>query len=308
MTSSARIVRVAVVAALAACLSQIADAQQRKRHRASPPPSLDVVPSPEIEARVASEVAKARQILADLNTANLLDSPYLVSAVYYHDGFLTGFPVNKPSADPERRIIGQISNLMTPDEKALFVRLLHDLWAETVPPGPPRFLSPVSYSSMSGGRRTHRYAVDLFTPEGSPVHSVCRGLVVLADNEWTAADPFSAASRKGGNAVIVFDPDHDRFYRYCHMSTVSVRSGEPVAAGQTMGTVGHTGFNAARAGHGHHLHFESNEYVDGKVRAIDNRRLRAMLLTWPRATEEQTTMKPAVTTIPVPIITPPPQL
>jgi hypothetical protein len=52
------------------------------------------------------------------------------------------------------------------------------------------------------------------------VHSVSRGVVVLADSDWSPDNLFSTTSRKGGNAVIVFDPDHERFYRYCHMSRI----------------------------------------------------------------------------------------
>jgi murein DD-endopeptidase MepM/ murein hydrolase activator NlpD len=78
----------------------------------------------------------------------------------------------------------------------------------------------------------------------------------------------------------VFDPDHDRFYRYCHMSTVQVSAGDLVAAGQTVGSVGHSGLNASQPGHGRHLHFETNEYLEGHVRAVDYHRLRTMLRQW----------------------------
>jgi murein DD-endopeptidase MepM/ murein hydrolase activator NlpD len=57
-------------------------------------------------------------------------------------------------------------------------------------------------------------------------------------------------------------------------------AGQVVAAGETLGAVGHTGLNASQAGHGGHLHFEANEYVNGRVRALDYQRLRTMLRTW----------------------------
>ena len=75
--------------------------------------SQDVQPAPEIEAQVAEEVAKVRRILDDLNADNLLASPYLVSTIYYHDGFLSDFPVDRTNAAPERRIIGQITNILS---------------------------------------------------------------------------------------------------------------------------------------------------------------------------------------------------
>src|SRR4051794_24318375 len=262
----------------ATCFAPSGDAARPKRP-ASRPASLDVVPSPEVDARVAYEVARGREILADLCATNILASSYLVSAIYYHDGFLNEFPTERSSAAPERRIIGQFSNLLTSQSRARFVGLLHDLWSASEAPGPPRYAEPVVYKVMSG-RRSHRYAVDLFAREGGPVMTVSRGLVILADRDWTPEDLFSTASRKGGNAVIVFDPDRNLFYRYCHLSAVNVSPGDLVAAGQQLGAVGHTGLNASRAGHGGHLHFEVNEYVDGHVRALDYQRLRAMLRSW----------------------------
>jgi len=242
--------------------------------------SQDVQPAPEIETQVAEEVAKVRRILDDLNTDNLLASPYMVSAIYYHDGFLGDFPVDRTSAAPERRIIGQITNMLSPERKVRFVRLLHEIWVRSGPAGPERSVTPVDYSASSAGRRTHQYAVDLFAPEGAAVRASSRGMVVLADRDWSRANLFSTTSRKGGNAVIVFDPDHDRFYRYCHLGAVLVSAGELVAAGQIVGNVGHSGLNASEAGHGRHLHFETNEYLQGHVRALDYRRLRTMLRQW----------------------------
>ncbi len=238
-----------------------------------------MVPNAEVDARVADEVVKARQILEDLSTSNLLASPYLVSAFYYHDGFLSDFPAERSSAAPERRIIGQISNLLTPEVKTRFVRLLHEVWSRSEAPGPQRYAEPVAYRAMSG-RRSHQYAIDLFAPEGTPVIAVSRGVVVLADRDWSRENLFSTTSRKGGNAVIVFDPDRDRFYRYCHLGSVKVSSGDLVAAGERLGEVGHSGLNASQAGHGRHLHFETNEYFAGQVRALNYQRLRTMLRSW----------------------------
>ena len=242
--------------------------------------STDVAAAPEIDAQVAFEVGKARLVLESMSAENVLASPYLASAVYYHDGFLAEFPVEKGTASPERRIIGQISSLLTAADKARFIDLLHDVWQRTNPSGPERMIDPVAHSSMGGGWGTHRYALDLFAAEGAEVRSVTRGVVVLADRDYSVANVFSTTSRKGGNAVIVFDPDHERFYRYCHLSTVRVFAGETVDAGEAIGAVGHTGLNASQAGHGRHLHFEVNEYLEGRVKAIDYKRLRAMLRQW----------------------------
>lgn len=243
--------------------------------------SLDVRPSAEIEERVVHEVARARSILDDLNTENLFASPYLIDAIYYHDGIFAGFPVNRQSADPERRIIEQICQMFGPEDKARFVGLLHELWDASQPPGPEELVTPIANPVMHIGPGTHQDAIDLFASEGSLVQSVSRGIVILADHGWTAGNVFSTSSRKGGNAVIIFDPDQDRFYRFCHLSTVLVTPGEFVVAGDVIGTVGHSGLNASRPGHGRHLHFEINEYRDGQVSVVMQQQLRGLLLAWP---------------------------
>jgi murein DD-endopeptidase MepM/ murein hydrolase activator NlpD len=160
------------------------------------------------------------------------------------------------------------------------VSLLHETWTGGEPRAPARFVVPVDYSSLGTGRRAHKYAIDLFAPEGAAVQTVSRGIVILADRDWSPDSLFSTASRKGGNAVIVFDPDNDRFYRYCHLSAVLVSCGEIVTSGEMIGNVGHTGLNASQPGHGGHLHFEANEYLEGHVRALDNGQLRNMLQGW----------------------------
>lgn len=280
LTIPSRLRTFAFVVCVTCCFVRDAEGSRpKRRHPISGPASLEVPPSPEVDARVADEVARARRILEALTASNALESPYLVSAFYYHEGFLNDFPAERSTAAPERRIIGQISNLLTPDTKVRFLRLLHERWSHTGTPGPKQYVEPVAYRAMSG-RRSHRYAVDLFAPEGAAVSAASRGLVVLADKDWSPDNLFSTSSRKGGNAVILFDPDRDRLYRYCHLNAVNVSAGDVVAAGERLGTVGHTGLNASHAGHGMHLHFETNEDINGHVRALDYQRLRTMLRSW----------------------------
>jgi murein DD-endopeptidase MepM/ murein hydrolase activator NlpD len=287
LTIPGSLVKMGVLILAAACLSQASVTRRCGRHTALRPPSVNFKPTPEIDAHVAYEVAKAKQILENLNTDNLLADPYVVSAIYYHDGFLRDFPVNQSDADPERQIIDQIGRLLSTESKARFLRLLEERWGRSNPVSGAPPVAPVVYSALGGGRHSHRYAIDLFVAEGSAVHSVTRGLVVLADRDWTPDDVFSTTSRKGGNSVIVFAADQERFYRYCHMATVEVTAGEPVAAGQIIGKVGHSGLNAAAPGHGRHLHFEVNEYHAGRVQALDYLRLRAMLRQLPPPAERR---------------------
>jgi len=109
--------------------------------------------------------------------------------------------------------------------------------------------------------------------------SVTRGLVVLAEDGYRDKEWLSTSSVRGGNSIIVFDPDQVRFCRYAHLESIAVSPGEFVDAGYRIGSVGHTGFNAQRKGHGRHLHFEINEFVAGTTRAVPNEDLEDLLVS-----------------------------
>ncbi len=264
--------------------------KQSKKRRAKPA-VYTVKPSEAIEQGVEAESEKAKAILAHLSASNLFASAYLSAAVYYHDGFLSDFPDEKPDADPARRIVARLERDLTPERKTLYARLLVKYWSETAPDADTpagAFVVPVPYEAPAApvkrkragfrrARRTHEFAVDLFTREGTPVLSATRGVVVVADAHWNPADPFSTTSQKGGNSVILFDPDGQRFLRYAHLDQVFVAAGDDVRTGEKIGTVGHSGLNASRPKHGRHLHLEVNELHDGKMRALRNAELWSLI-------------------------------
>jgi murein DD-endopeptidase MepM/ murein hydrolase activator NlpD len=261
-------------------------ATKTKKRRASKPKVYTVKPSEEIEQRVDAESERAKAILDSFTEENLFESPYLTAAIYYHDGFLSGFPDEKPEADPARRIVGRLQRDLTVEKKAQYVGLLLQYWCETAPYSdapPDRFVVPVPYEPPPApppkprkklrwrrARRglTHEFAVDLFTNEGTRVLSFTRGVVVLADRDWDPAQPFSTTSQKGGNSVIIFDPDAERFLRYAHLDQVFVKSGDTMHAGDRLGTVGHTGLNASLPRHGRHVHWEVNQFEQGRTRPL----------------------------------------
>jgi murein DD-endopeptidase MepM/ murein hydrolase activator NlpD len=90
--------------------------------------------------------------------------------------------------------------------------------------------------------------IDLAAPKGTPVKAAAAG---------TASVGFDSGGA-GLYVVVAIDP-HVRVL-YCHLSAVSVSPGQPVLAGQSIGSVGSTGLST-----GAHLHFEVQ--VDG--RAVD---------------------------------------
>ncbi|MGE5188486.1 MAG: LysM peptidoglycan-binding domain-containing M23 family metallopeptidase [Gemmatimonadota bacterium] len=85
----------------------------------------------------------------------------------------------------------------------------------------------------------HR-GVDILAPEGSDVRASEYGLVLYAGN-----------GLRGYGNVIVLDHGEGITTLYGHLKEFRVESGDAVAAGQVIGTVGRTG-NATTS----HLHFE----------------------------------------------------
>lgn len=111
----------------------------------------------------------------------------------------------------------------------------------------PAFSSPVkgfspttayraSGASWSSGYHT---GVDFAVPTGTSVRSVSSGTVVSAG--WAGSY---------GYQVVVRHQD-GRFSQYAHLSAISVRGGQNVNSGQTLGRSGNTGNST-----GPHLHFE----------------------------------------------------
>lgn len=274
---------------------------RRHRHQHRRPVvshDVTVTPSEAIEQRVWSEIDRGEAILDHLTPENLLASPWLVSAIVYHDGFLSHFPRDKSTADPSRRIVAHLTTLVTPAVKQQYIGLLRDHY-EGLPAADDALVQPVNgFIDVRHLRRNHRDAIDVFAPEGSAVHAAEGGVVVLADGGWAPGDPFAVSSLRGGNSVVIFDSARNRFFRYCHLDRVAVAPGDLVRAGWLIGTVGHTGANAEISGHGQHLHFEVNQYDGHDVRSLDSRQLLALLRTAsPPAVEEGHAVTAAVATV-----------
>lgn len=105
------------------------------------------------------------------------------------------------------------------------------------------------YQNQSLGNSIH-LGIDLASLAASPIEAANSGVVVFADDLYLY-----------GNAVII---DHGQgiFSLYGHMSSLSVKVGQPVTKGQAIGNSGATGF----AG-GDHLHFSilvNGIFVDPK--------------------------------------------
>lgn len=102
-----------------------------------------------------------------------------------------------------------------------------------------------------GGERQHE-GVDIIAPKGSPVRSVCNGIVT--EKGWLTL---------GGYRIGVMDA-FGVYHYYAHLSAYAdVNIGDPVSAGQLLGYVGSTGYGPEGTDDQMvpHLHF--GLYADG---------------------------------------------
>lgn len=82
--------------------------------------------------------------------------------------------------------------------------------------------------------------VDLRAPEGTKVYAMAEGTVVEVGKMFVGYGHFVRIAHKGTISSL-----------YAHMDEVVVKSGQKIEHGQTLGTVGMTGWTT-----GPHLHFE----------------------------------------------------
>jgi hypothetical protein len=91
-----------------------------------------------------------------------------------------------------------------------------------------------------GGKRDHE-GIDIFAPRGTPVVAVAPGVITAV-----------RSTAIGGHVVWQRDDTRGVTYYYAHLHEQAVRTGQRVAAGDRIGTVGNTG-NARSTPP--HLHF-----------------------------------------------------
>jgi peptidoglycan LD-endopeptidase LytH len=104
-------------------------------------------------------------------------------------------------------------------------------------------------ASRDGGRREH-HGVDIFAPRGTPALAAVEGTVRVRTNNL------------GGNVIWLRDEEGNQSLYYAHLDSQTVRHGQRVQPGDTIGLVGNTG-NARTTPP--HLHFGVYARGDGPV-------------------------------------------
>lgn len=99
--------------------------------------------------------------------------------------------------------------------------------------------------------------IDLVNVKGTPIHAAAGGIVLRA-----------GSATGYGNVVMVTHLIDGQVYTtvYAHLDSISVSAGQTVMPGQTVGTLGSTGWST-----GPHLHFElhKGEWAVGQPNAVD---------------------------------------
>ena len=233
----------------------------------------------DIQEKTAQDwMVECGQIITNEQYEKILENPYLVFALYCSKAAVDKM-ARPPYEYPSEEIISNIYPLITREFRENYFNFLRNLIQERgVTPEDmemERSYLPLDNPSLRGINATHPDAFDLFTDEGAPVYSIKGGIVVLVENGWNKEDKFSTSSMRGGNTVIVFDPQAESFYRYAHLQETLVQAGTILPSGTRIGIVGHTGVSASQPGHGGHLHLEINEYdkKEGIMKAVSARKL-----------------------------------
>ena len=109
---------------------------------------------------------------------------------------------------------------------------------------------------LTGVPEIHK-GIDLVNASGTPIVSSAPGVVIKA-----------APATGYGNVVFVSHVINGEIWTtvYAHLNAITVGAGQQVAAGQTVGTLGNTGWST-----GPHLHFELHrgKWAPGQPNAID---------------------------------------
>lgn len=219
-----------------------------------------------IAGKIEKEAKKAAKFLERGDPKHFFESPYLIFALYCSDKFLKKIVSGAMEYDTAEQIIRRFAGNISPEIREQYILMLDKMGGDI---SRQKFLktSPPLEKFAYGRGKNHPDALDLFIKEGSPIQAMTAGVVVQVEKSWKKDDQFSTASLKGGNSIIIYNPNDKAFYRYCHLENVFINQGEQITAGTKIGTVGHSGLNASKPGHGGHLHFEINQY-DQRQRTV----------------------------------------
>lgn len=210
---------------------------------------------------IETELHTIESIIRDENMEQAVQNPFIVSALYYSDKFFQDLASKPPESTFAAEVLLAIRKQVPQSFRKKYITFISEkAFSGSNEIRGNVFTRPLRNSSFQADGN-HPDALDMFTEEGSNISTMADGIVLLAESGYDPKNPLSSTSPKGGNQVIIFNPVLGEFYRYAHMEKVTAKPLQTIKSGEVIGTVGHTGLNASKPGHGNHLHFEINKYI-----------------------------------------------
>jgi murein DD-endopeptidase MepM/ murein hydrolase activator NlpD len=101
---------------------------------------------------------------------------------------------------------------------------------------------------------------------GKPVQvlSMTSGIVIAVEDNWETGDHL-----RGGRYLWVYDPGNDILVYYAHNERILVEVGDLVRPGESIATMGRSGYNAAKRRSPTHLHLTVLKVNRGSMMPID---------------------------------------
>jgi hypothetical protein len=214
------------------------------------------------EEFISQNINQIKDIINGEKYEEVINNPYLLSSLYYSQKFLKNISNEVNQRNMATKIIGPIVEDLSPEFKLgvieHFKNLSQELEIEKGVELSKLEVTPLESLDFGHGIG-HNDAIDLYIEEGSDISAMQDGLVVLAETGWDPENEASTSSYLGGNTVITYNYKTNEFVRYAHLDEVNVKPGDLIQADYKIGTVGKSGMNAYKPGHGGHLHLEINK-------------------------------------------------
>ncbi len=222
-----------------------------------PPDPVSDRPAPTAAPLAATEflATRVQQVLTE-NAATLTSAPTAIASVTpipsqtpTRTPVPTGTPT--PTASPYPTLV--LANFPTPP--AAFAGEPHFFFGRPIGEGGNMFIaSSYRYGSTGSHRFETHHGVEFPNAAGVPLVAVAPGIIYYAGGDQAQA--FGPQKDFYGNLIVleVTQPwrDHNVYVLYGHMDQVLVQIGQPVNAGDVLGTVGASGVAL-----GAHLHLEA---------------------------------------------------
>ncbi|KAB2879497.1 M23 family metallopeptidase [bacterium] len=169
-----------------------------------------------------------------------------------------------------RHIVKELRELLSVPQDSIFYFPIEGYNVASVGGNGSGFIER-KYNFLHGNAHRGHPAHDIFIHDadqnglddntGKPAYvlAMTDGIVLGAKADWTEQDTL-----RGGNYLMLYNPNLDRYYYYAHNNQILVQVGDIVQAGTRIATVGRTGRNASPKRSSTHLHLMVLQITDEK--------------------------------------------